>query len=409
MLTIAARGAALAVILFVSLWQPSCAPAALSGESAAEQPWLVGEKLRCGPQAVSGDRLALFEAIVHEDRSRELYIRIYDLRTRQSERVFTFPDGVWPNIEPAIDGDRVVWAAALNGSTDTVKSNYDVFVLDLKTRQVSQITTEEHVQIEPRIRGDTIVWLDTRNMATEEYPPYYDVYAYDLRTGREERLTTTTSIVDESLSISDSIVVWSDARYAVQRPGKRSGITDQNNEILLYDLAAGQERRITENPGDDMRPSVDGSRIVWLRQPDPLGVHCDVFLYDIQTRQETKVSTGGYAVRQAWPSISRNTVVWSDSRLAGGNSAGDVGGIGEDGICYSGASEIFAYNVDTEIESLLIPAAEFRYTGGGGKTTRVYVDHDIWMRPVLCGNYLVYEKETGIQPYLYAMHFANPQ
>ena len=406
-MVIAAKSAALAVILFVSLWQLSCAPATLSPESVTEQPWLVGEKLYYGPQAVSGDRLALFEAIVHEDRSRELYIKIYDLRTRQSERVFTFPEGVWPNIQPAIDGDRVVWAAALNGSTDTVKSNYDIFMLDLKTRQVSQITREEHVQIEPRISGSTIVWLDTRHMATDEYPPYYDVYAYDLSTGREKRLTTTTSIVDGSLSIGGNTVVWSDARFAVQRPGKKPGITDQNNEIFLYDLAAGQERRITENPGDDMRPSVDGTRIVWLRQPDPLGVHCDVFLYDMQTGTETQVSTGGYAVRQAWPSISGGTVVWSDSRLARGNSAGDQAEVADDGVAYSGASEIYAYDLDTRAESLLLRAAEHRYTGGAGETSRVYVDFDIWMRPVLCGDYLVYGNETGVQPYLYAMKLAE--
>ena len=403
-MVIAARSAALAAILFVSLWQPSCAPVLLSGESVADQPWLVGEKLYYGPQAVSGDRLALFEPIVHEDRSRELYIKIYDLRTRRSERVFTFPEGVWPNIQPAIDGDRVVWSAALHGSTDTVKSNYDIFMLDLKTGEVSQITTEEHVQIEPRISGDTIVWLDTRHMASDEYPPYYDVCAYDLRTGREKRLTTTTSIVDESLSISGNTVVWSDARYAVQRPGKKPGITDQNNEIFLYDLAAGQERRITENPGDDMRPSVDGTRIVWLRQPDALGVHCDVFLHDMQTGEETQISTGGYAVRQVWPSISGNMVVWSDSRLARGNSAGDVGGIAEDGVAYSGASEIYSFDLDTRAESLLVPAAEHRYTGGTGETARVYVDHDIWMRPILSGDYLVFELETGTQPYLYAMN-----
>jgi hypothetical protein len=186
-------------------------------------------------------------------------------------------------------------------------------------------------------------------------------------------------------------------------------MTDHNNEIFLYDLAAGRERRITENPGDDMRPSVEGSRIVWLRQPDPLGVHCDMFLYDTQTGQETQISTGGYAVRQAWPSISGNRAVWSDARLARGNSAGDVARIGEDGVAYSGASEIYAYDLDSRTERLLIPAAEHRYAVGTGTTARVCVDHDIWMRPVLCGNYLVYEKETGTQPYLYAMNLAAPR
>jgi hypothetical protein len=64
-------------------------------------------------------------------------------------------------------------------------------------------------------------------------------------------------------------------------------------------------------------------------------------------------------------------------------------------------------NLDSGTERLLIPAVEHRYTGGARETTRVYVDHDIWMTPVLCGDYLVYEKETGTQPRLYAMKLAG--
>ena len=403
------------MILFSALlFLSSCAPAAPSSRSSGVQPWLVGEKLQYGPQAISGERCVALEVVVHEDRSKEIYIRMSNLRTRQSERVYALPQGTWPWVLPAIDGDRIVWAAALNGSTDTLKSNYDVFMLDLATGAVSQITTDLHAQIEPRISGDTVVWLDSRNMETEEFPPRYDVYSYDLKTGVEQRLTTTTSIIEDSLSISGGIVAWSDARYAVQRPGKRQGITDQNNEVFVYDLAKNVERRITENAGNDMQPCVDGRRVVWLRQPDPLRVNCDIFLYDLQLGQETRISSSGYAVPQAWPAISGNRIVWSDSRLALGNSAGDVAGIAvgenaDNGVSYFGASEIYSYDLATTTESLLIPAIEHRSTTGAGDNRLVYVGFDIWMRPVLSGDHLVYELETGIQPYLYAVDLSERQ
>ncbi len=398
-----ATGASLLVLLLSSCGNGPSVP---SAAASAEQPWLVGEKLQYGPQALSGERFVALEAVIHEDRSRELYIRMSNLSTRQSERIYALPEGTYPWVLPAIDGDRIVWAATLEGGLETAKSNYDVFLLDLKTGRVSQITTDEHAQVEPRISGNTIVWLDTRNMKTDEYPPYYDVYAYDIETGGEKRLTSTTSIAEDSLSISGNLVAWSDARYALQRPGKKAGITDQNNEIFVYELDTDRERRISENPGNDMSPSVEGDRVVWLRQPDPLGVHCDVFLFDMQTGQETQISTGGYAVEQAWPSISGSRVVWSDARLARGNSAGDVAMVADDGVAYSGASEIYAYDLGIKAERLLIPAEEHRYTGGAGQTTRVYADFDIWMRPLSSGEYLVYELETGIQPYLYALDLA---
>jgi beta propeller repeat protein len=388
-------------VVVVSLLQFAC-----KSEDKHES-WLIGEKLYYGPQAISVDNLVFHESIPGDSRVAEQYITLYDLKTHQKERLVSLDADLFIDA-PAIDGTHVVWSSVNRKDVDIYygleSGNVDVFCFDLTTRTTQQITTEEHAQIQPRISGNIIVWLDTRNMATNEWPYYYDVYAYDLGTNQERRLTTTTSIREDLLSINGNIITWSDDRYAVPIPGKKAYITDQNNEIFIYDLTTGQERRITENPGSDLHPVIDDNHIAWLRKPDSRKVNGDIFLYDLENGMERRISSSTYASQQPWLSISENRIVWADARKSQGNDAGDVGIVGEDGISYSGTAEIYLFTLQNETETLLVPSEESRFTMTGGDKDRICVQYDVWMRPVIQGSYLIYEKETGIQPYLYVLN-----
>jgi beta propeller repeat protein len=387
----------------LSCSQPTTTP----GQNLGNESWLIGEKLYYGPQAISGDNLVFHESIPGDSRVAEQYITLYNLRTYQRERLVSLDADLFINT-PTIDGTHVVWSSVNRSDVDIYygpeSGNMDVFCFDLTTRTTQQITPEEHAQIQPRISGNIIVWLDTRNMATNKWPYYYDVYAYDLGTNQERRLTTTTSIREDFLSISGNIVAWSDDRYAISIPGKDPIYTDQNNEIFIYDLSTEQERRITENPGSDLYPVIGGNHIAWLRKPDSRKVNGDIFLYDLENGMERRISSSTYASQQSWPSISENRIVWADARKSQGNDAGDVGGVGEDGISYSGTAEIYLFDLQNETETLLVPSEESRFTMTSGDKDRIWVQYDVWMRPVIYGDYLVYEKETGIQPYLYALN-----
>ena len=286
---------------------------------------------------------------------------------------------------PAIHGNRVVWASvdrdeyeSLRSLTKVLLPNWDIFLLELDTGEVRQITTEEHAQTRPRVFGDTVVWLDARHDDDYFNPRRFDVYAYDLSTGQETRLTSTTSAEDNDLSISGNLVVWTDQRYVPENTSYPSNSGDYNNEIYAFDLSTGEEIRVTTNPGNDHYPVVDGNRIAWLRQ---WGYReADVFTYEVGDGSERQVSNSRYAVRT--PAIYGDLVAWADARISRGNDSNDMIMVGEP----AAGAAIYLRNVIAGEEILVKPAASVESTRG------------IWVEPVMNGDFVVYQldRQTGL-------------
>ncbi|UCH43044.1 MAG: hypothetical protein JSW16_00455 [Dehalococcoidales bacterium] len=367
--------------------------------------WQIGEHWQYSPQAIWGDIFIGTEYIFSGGLEAQ-YISTYNLHTREKQRVTEFPVNYLVD-EPSIYNDRVVWASCYysqemreSPQKDIVSLNWDVFLLDLKTGELQQITTEEHAQTEPRIYGDTIVWLDTRHEAENRYPHYYDVYAYDLNTNQERRLTSTNSIMENDLGISGDLVVWTDSRYAEL---SQDGYYRQhdNNEIYVYNLTTGQEKRITTYPGNDCHPVIDDGRIVWLREWEAR--EADIFLHDMKDSREIKISESGFVAYNSYPSIYKNLIVWADARISQGNTAGDIIEGGK-----SGAAEIYLYNLDTKQETQLVPSlTEGEYTLEVGGQDMRFTQRQVWMRPMVCGDYVVYEKEIMIGPTIHAIKLSK--
>jgi beta propeller repeat protein len=368
--------------------------------------WQIGEYWRYSPQAIWGDKLVIHEVLFGDNRVAEQYISLYNLRTREKRRVTEIRADYLVN-SPSIYDDTIVWSSCYysqemweSPNKDISALNWEVFLLDIKTGEVQQITTEEHAQKEPRVYGDTIVWLDTRHETENRYPHYFDVYAYDLRTGQEMRLTSSTSVEDDFLGISGNMVVWSDNRHANPEVTIHAGNEpDYNNEIYVYDLTTNQERRITTYPGNDHYAVIDSDRIVWLRQLTLR--EADVFLYDLNSGQEVRVSHDRYAVYN--PSIFGDRIVWADARISQGNTAGDV--IEGD---KSGAAEIYLYHLGTGQEALLVPSIGTEYTLEMRGEDRKIIDRQVWMRPIIYGDYVVYTLERQIGSIVYAIKLAYP-
>ncbi len=384
----------------------SCASTPSEPEEEAtavvSESWQVGEHWRYSPQSIWGDTLIAGEYIYGTGLEGQ-YITAYNLQTREKRRIREIPaDYLFE--EPSIHEDKVVWSSAyyseearMSPQKDFDALNWDIFLLDLQTGEVRQITTDEHAQIRARIYGDTIVWLDNRHEEHNEYPHYFDVYAYDLKTGEERRITTTNSIRERDLSISNSVVLWTDSRN--DDPSSRINTYPPvtNNDIYLYDLATNRERRVTTDPGDDSSPAIDNGRIVWRRSQKVR--EADIFLYDIQTGQETQISKSRYAAGNSHLAIYGNRIVWADARISWGNTAGDV--IERD---KSGAAEIYLYDLGTGKETLLVPSTGTEFTTKvGGDWERKIVYRQVWMRPVMYGDYVVYALERQIGSIVYAM------
>jgi beta propeller repeat protein len=342
--------------------------------------WEVGENLQYSQECVWEDTLVGLE--LYQANSESLdgllvprqNIVVYDLNTRERKQVIKPPEGRMMDT-PSIFGNKIVFAAVerddflrmgLSSKFDP-SPNYDVFLYDLETNRMQQLTTEEHGQRSPRIYGATVVWLDARNQPLTQYPPPFDVYALDLKTNQETRITASATAEGyNQISISGNLVVWADMRHAdISITNHSSNDPKYDNEIYLYDLATNREHRLTNSPRNDQCADIDGTRIIWLRQEDYQ--KADVYMYDLTSRQETQVSHSGYAAFS--PSIYGDRIVWTDASSSKGNTDNDSIGNGQ-----SPGSTIVLYDLNMQKETQLTPAEAWK----------------VWFLPVIHQEHVVF-------------------
>ena len=398
----------IAGITSLALVISSFSACALTEESELPaESWELNGFWRYSPQCIWGDTFVAGEYIFGNGLEGQ-YISKYNLQTREEQRIKEIPvDYLFE--EPSIYEDNVVWSSCYYSREDRMSQQKDfdnldwnVFLLDLKTGEERQITTDEHAQRSARISGDTIVWLDNRHEEDDEYPHFYDIYAYDLKTGEERRITTTNSIREYDLGISGSLVVWTDSRNddPVSRIDTHPPV--RNRDIYLYDLSADREQRITTDPANDCSPVIDDGRIVWERQSAVRDR--DIFLYDVETGQETQISESGYVAHPYNPSICGDRVVWADARLTRGNSAGDCFELDEAaGVSESGSAEIYLYDLENYQETLMVPSTAREFSQKmGDRDTRMIV-HQVWLNPVMHSDFIVYTLAQQVSPVVYVL------
>lgn len=322
-----------------------------SEEEQVAESWQIGEYFMYSAQAIWGDTLVGVEYIFGDGLETQ-YISTYNLRTREKQRVMEIDPESFRVSPPSIYEDRVVWSSAnisgrQLGAINYRELNWDVFLFDIETGEVHQVTVEEHAQMDPMIYGDTIVWLDNRHESQEYHNPRrFDVYAFDLKTNTEKRLTSAPTVEEDNLSISDNLVVWADNRHANPDVKIHAGNEpDYNNEIYVYDLNTNREQRITNNTQNDQHPFISGNRIVWLRQFTYL--EADIFSYVIGSLLETQVSRSRFA--SGYPSFYEDKIVWTDARVSKGNTSNDVVMNGQ-----PGTTDIYLFDLKTGQEARLV-------------------------------------------------------
>jgi len=338
------------------------------GKELDIESWEIGENWMYSQQSIWGDIMVGLETEWQQGKAVKQYIGTYNLRSREKELVYELPPERVADQAPAIHGSNIVWSSA-----------GDVFLLDLKTTNVQQLTSEEHAQVNPRIFEDTVVWQDARNREGYYNPQRFDVYAYDIKTKTEKRLTSAPT-AEGDLSIDGKLVVWTDNRHADPpmdiHAGNEPGF---NNEIYAYDLTTNEEMRVTNYPGNDRHPVIDGDNIVWLRQLHQDYIKADVFLYNTVTGKEIQISTSNYAAFN--PDTNGNLIVWTDARATEGNTTNDVVMNGQEP-----GADIYLYDLETRQETKLTTTEKWK----------------VWHKPVIHDSFVVYEWSRMIGPIAYA-------
>ena len=131
--------------VFVS--QGGGAPVSLASSSAMQ-----------GFPAISGDR-----AVWSEVGNGSSSLVIHNLTSGEEQRIAGGPPGLVTYLD--ISGDLVVWQNATSQDTD------DIYLYEITTGEIQQITSDNAAQYLPQISGDRIVWMDNRS-------GNWDIYLY---------------------------------------------------------------------------------------------------------------------------------------------------------------------------------------------------------------------------------------
>lgn len=220
---------------------------------------------------------------------------------------------------PDIYGDKIVWQDLRNG-------NWDIYMYDLSTEEEIQITTDPGYQILPAIYEDKIVWQDFRNGDPVQYLNP-DIYMYDLSTEEKVQITSNPELQTRPAIYGDRIV-WQDSRNG-------------NWDIYMYDLSKEKEIQISGNPGGDEYPSIYKDKIVWQGYGGSNGY--DIFIYDLSTGNMTHQAIPNW---QCEPVIHEDKIVWYDDR----NTEG-----------YNLIFDIYMYDLSTREEVRVTDNPEARY------------------------------------------------
>jgi len=198
------------------------------------------------------------------------YIGHYIQNEKRITNETSKPDTIW---HPVIYGDRMVWGDLTSG----------IYMYDLSTGLETQISNNKGGY--PVIYGDRIV--------------YSGIYMYDLSTGLETQISNNGCCP----AIYDDRIVWEEGQNGIQY-------------IYMYGISTGLKTQISPNPANQCNPAIYGDRIIWedYRNDNVYHRDPDIFLKDLSTGLESKITTNPNYANFIPSSIYSDCVVWADDR-----------------------------------------------------------------------------------------------
>lgn len=275
-------------------------------------------------------------------------LKVIDLEEKKVIQTISIPNQLVAGFD--IDDGKIVWSDLRNEKGSSKIQDYmetanaDIFMYDLKTDKLKQITSNNACQINPQIWKNYIVWQDNRNDRKVDIYPEWDIYSFNLVTGEERQITTAPGI-HTNPAIHDYKIVWEDGRNCQSDSGLRYGenVPQNNTDIYMYNLKTNQETSISCGSLQESNPVIYGSNIVWEDRNNS-SLNADIVMYDLNKEEKKWITRDQYSQRN--PQIFDHYLVWMDERR--GTSAPDVIVNGK-----APNSDIFMYDLNTGKESLM--------------------------------------------------------
>jgi beta propeller repeat protein len=174
----------------------------------------------------------------------------------------------------------------------------DIYGFDLTKEEVFPVCKDDGDQEYPAISDDNIIWIDHRNGVNT-----YDIYGYDLSDDEEVLITSISNPTGpwRGPNIDGDIIAWED---------DQEGWWDKYGyDIRGFNIAAGNEFIICNNPANQSCPKVGDNIVVWTDFRNGNG---DIYGFNVSTEEEFPICTN--EAYQGWADICGGIVVWEDER-----------------------------------------------------------------------------------------------
>ncbi|MDD1702878.1 MAG: hypothetical protein LUQ31_07880 [Methanoregula sp.] len=207
-----------------------------------------------------------------------------------------------------LDGNKLVWMN-IWAERKTYDRKDTIYLLDLQENETQVLSWtpgihHEH-SFDPALSfsNGTLVWTELLKD---------DIFQYSVPDQEEHQITSDGSVEDltEEWKNKNPIIEGDRVVWAKKKPAG----TREDYDIVLMNISNGVLQEICSRDADQTNPYISGSRIVWAdKRNEPEGG--DIYLFDLDTRQETPVCTDSGA--QRYPKIFNDTVIWRDYRNGG--------------------------------------------------------------------------------------------
>lgn len=183
-------------------------------------------------------------------------------------------------------GNKIVF----NDHTKSSNSNTwdrNIFLYDILSKEIAQITIDNSDQMKPFIYENTIVWFDNR---FSEASAYYGVFMYDVNEGVEKNLD---SIPIESRLINNLMLYDNTITFT------------SGSSLVVYNINSEEIRKFEHKFQYGWGMGRYKNKIVWTNEDG-------LYLFDTLTKDTTEIKSESYIIRE--PCIFEDKIVWSDNR-----------------------------------------------------------------------------------------------
>ncbi len=201
---------------------------------------------------------------------------------------------------------------------------------------VQPLVADEHDNRMARIDGTRTAWLEQQmNQNT--------IVVYDFATGEEWRIPLSGADWLANIELSKDLLIWNTTDTVTFEMGvagynlrsntllpdigqsfeevsiaklsndrivwedKRNDPTGGNTDLYMFDLATREETKIVSTPGRHISPDIHGDRVVWV---DYRNMTSEVYVYDIHLKTEKKLTSNPGGLQFISPTVSRDYAAW---------------------------------------------------------------------------------------------------